>query len=108
MFERLAERIIREAVSEGRFDNLPGAGRPIDLEDYFRVPEDRRMAYGLLKSANMVPEEVELLKEIDRLETVRAAAGNTVPQALVRRLEDLRLQLSERLDSRRRSRRRAV
>lgn len=55
-------------MKEGVFDNLPNSGRPLDLEDYFMVPEELRAAYGLLKSANIVPEAVEVLREIDRLE----------------------------------------
>ena len=71
------ERICRsrsssKSKSEGRwkqgsFDNLPGKGKPIDLRAYFETPEDLRMAYSILKSNNFVPEEVEVLKEIDAL-----------------------------------------
>ncbi len=31
--ESLAERRIREAQARGEFDNLPGAGKPLDLRD---------------------------------------------------------------------------
>src|SRR5438067_7260736 len=33
MLPFLAERWIEEAVSRGEFDNLPGAGRPLELDD---------------------------------------------------------------------------
>ena len=36
---RIAEARIRDAIEQGVFDNLPGAGKPLDLERYFR--EDR-------------------------------------------------------------------
>ena len=39
MFERIAEKAIAEAMREGKFDNLPNAGRPLDLENYFKAPE---------------------------------------------------------------------
>jgi hypothetical protein len=39
---RLAERKIEEAVREGLFDNLPGRGRPLVLEDLSRVPPELR------------------------------------------------------------------
>src|SRR5215813_10001285 len=58
---------IRQAIEAGEFDNLPGKGKPIDLSAYFETPEDLRMAYSILKSNDFVPEEVELLKEIDGL-----------------------------------------
>ena len=66
---RVAERRIEEAMREGKFDNLPGMGRPVNLEGYFATPEHVRIGYSILKSAGFVPEEVELLKEIQRLKT---------------------------------------
>lgn len=33
MTERAIERIIREAIERGEFDNLPGTGQPLDLSD---------------------------------------------------------------------------
>ena len=66
-FEKLMEEKIREAMANGEFDNLPGMGRPVNLEGYFATPEHVRIGYSILKSAGFVPEEVELLKEIQRL-----------------------------------------
>ena len=64
---RIVEDKIKEAIKNGEFDNLPGKGKPLDLRAYFETPEDLRMAYSILKSNNFVPEEVEILKEIDAL-----------------------------------------
>jgi hypothetical protein len=58
---------IRNSIEAGDFDNLEGAGRPIDLDSYFNTPEDLRMGYSVLKSSKFVPEEVERLKEIGEL-----------------------------------------
>ena len=38
-----------QAVSRGEFDDLPGAGRPLDLDHDPLVPEDLRLAYRMLK-----------------------------------------------------------
>lgn len=57
--ELLAERKIAEAVSRGEFDDLPGAGRPLDLEDDALVPEDLRLAHRILKNAGFAPKEVQ-------------------------------------------------
>ena len=102
MFERIAEKAIAEAMREGKFDNLSNAGRPLDLEDYFKAPEDMRAAYGVLKSANVLPEEIELLNEISRLD--RAIAATSDPgerQALRRKIEACRLQLAIRRERKR-------
>jgi len=93
---------IREAMSRGEFDHLVGAGRPIDLEEYFRTPEDLRMAYSLLKSAQCLPEEVELMNDIAALDRELGAARHEDDRArLGRRLRDRRLQLAMALDRRR-------
>ena len=64
---KFIEEQIRNAVEAGEFDNLKGAGSPINLDDYFSTPEDMRMGYSVLKSSKFVPEEVERLKEIGEL-----------------------------------------
>jgi hypothetical protein len=61
------DEIIRNAMERGEFDNLAGAGKPIDLSAYFDTPEEMRLAYSVLKSADILPQEAELLKEIAAL-----------------------------------------
>jgi hypothetical protein len=74
MLDFLVEQKLLEAVSRGEFDDLPGAGRPLDLDDDPLVPEDLRLAYRMLKNAGFVPPEVEALNEIAALE--RLAIGD--------------------------------
>jgi Domain of unknown function (DUF1992) len=66
--ERVAEQRILEAQRAGAFDNLPGKGKPLELEDLSWVPEDLRIGYHILKNAHVLPPEVELLKDIHTLE----------------------------------------
>src|SRR5689334_8810091 len=42
-------------------------GKPIDLETYFATPPELRMVFSILKGVELIPEELELLKEINRL-----------------------------------------
>jgi hypothetical protein len=65
--EKFVEDQIAKAVRAGEFDNLPGRGKPVDLEAYFQTPEDLRLCYSMLKNADFVPEEVQILKDIDSL-----------------------------------------
>jgi hypothetical protein len=74
VFDTLADRRIREAQQRGEFDDLPGAGRPLDLADDALVPEDLRVAYRILKNAGFVPPELEAQCEIRRLEQLLACA----------------------------------
>jgi aspartate/methionine/tyrosine aminotransferase len=57
----------RRRFAKGELDNLPGKGKPLDLDGYFATPEDLRMGYSILKSADIIPEELELLKQIEGL-----------------------------------------
>jgi Domain of unknown function (DUF1992) len=77
MFDLIAEEKIAEAIARGEFDNLPGAGRPLNLDDDALIPEELRLAYRILKNAGYVPPELETLNEIARLE--RIALGNATP-----------------------------
>lgn len=61
MFDLLAERRIAEAIARGELDDLPGAGRPLDLDDDPLVPEELRAAYRILKNAGIAPPEVKKL-----------------------------------------------
>jgi hypothetical protein len=60
----IAEQKIREAISQGEFDCLENAGKPIDLDDLPWVPEDLRMSYRVLRNAGCLPPELELRKKI--------------------------------------------
>jgi len=62
MLDFLAEQRIAEAVSRGELDELPGAGRPLELDDDKLIPEDLRLAYRILKNAGFVPPEVKKLE----------------------------------------------
>lgn len=82
---RIAEEKIREAVERGEFDNLEGAGRKIDLTEYFNTPAEYRVGHSLLRANRFVPAEVELMREISEL---REACAQAEPS---RRNECLRL-----------------
>jgi hypothetical protein len=77
--EVVAERKIREAMDRGEFANLPGAGKPLRLEDDSMIPEDLRVAYKILRNAGCIPPELEVRKEIvtlrDLLRTVEDEEG---------------------------------
>ena len=68
VLELLAERKIEEAIARGEFDDLPGVGRPLDLDDDPLVPEELRVAYRILKNVGYVPPEVQTLNQIAELE----------------------------------------
>ena len=64
-FERLAEEKIRDAIAAGEFEQLPGKGKPLPLDDYFSVRPEERMAYAVLKNSGFLPEHLQLRKELE-------------------------------------------
>jgi hypothetical protein len=91
-FDRIVEAIIQEAMARGEFENLSGQGKPIDLTEYFNMPEDIRVAQAMLKNADMVPIELELLQEILSLKEMISSSTDELQKAKYRKiLEDKQL-----------------
>lgn len=61
----IAERKIKEAIDEGQFDNLPGKGKPLVFDDDPMTPPHLRMANKILKNANVLPDWMQVHKEIE-------------------------------------------
>ncbi len=102
--DALAEERIEDAMRRGEFDDLPGAGRPLVLDDDRVVPESLRAAYRILKNAGFVPPEVEARRERAALATLVAALDDS--EARRRALAKLAV-LDALLDARSRRSRRA-
>lgn len=102
--EKLIEEKIREAMEKGEFDDLPGKGKPLDLDAYFATPADVRLGYSVLKSAGCAPVEVELLKEIESLKSQLAGCDDERKrQALSAEIESETLKLNLLMDSNQRA-----
>ncbi len=70
IFAQIAEKKIKEAMDRGEFDNLPGHGRPLAIEDDSHIPPQFRLAYRILKNAGYTHPEVEERKEIENIENM--------------------------------------
>jgi len=91
---RIAEDRIREAIERGELRNLPGEGKPLEIEDLSHVPEDLRAAYIMLRNAGVVPEEVQLAKETVTLEDLLRMCRSEEERAGIRKkLNEKRLRL---------------
>jgi Domain of unknown function (DUF1992) len=65
IWRTIAERKIEEAMAEGAWDHLTGAGEPLRLDDDPFVDPSLRMAHRLLKNNGLAPAWIEEAKEID-------------------------------------------
>ena len=93
----LAERRIAEAREAGAFDNLPGYGKPLTLEDDSHIPPELRMSYRILKNAGYIPPELAERKEIDSLlDMLESAEDEQLKIRQMRRLEVMMLRAGTR------------
>lgn len=80
----IADEKIREAIRKGEFDDLPGFGKPLPPDDMAGVPEELRMGFQMLKNAGMIPEEMQLRKEMVTLEDLLAVCRDESERAKLR------------------------
>ena len=105
-FDKLVEEMIKKAQERGEFDNLPGKGKPIDLSEYFEMPEDVRVAQSVLKNAGMKSHEVELLKEIAGLRQALAkVVSEKKRQEIQKQIQEKQIEFSLMMERQRRQRR---
>ncbi len=99
-FALIAERRILEAMRQGAFDDLPGRGKPLKVEDFSGVPEELRMGYKILKNAGCLPPELQLQQELVSLrELLERCSDEEERKVLKKRLTEKQLHyqvLSER------------
>jgi len=98
--------MIKKAQERGEFDNLPGKSKPIDLTEYFEMPEEVRMAQTMLKNAGMTSREVDLLKEIAGLRQILAKVVNeNKKQEIQKQIQEKQIEFSLMLERQKRQRR---
>ncbi|MHA6344003.1 DnaJ family domain-containing protein [Roseivivax sp. CAU 1761] len=74
---RLAERRIQEAMEDGAFDDLPGAGQPLpDRMEADGLDPVTRAGYRAMAEAGAVPEELALRRALQRARADLAAAAD--------------------------------
>ena len=100
------DKQIEEWLAQQSSNDLPGKGKTLDLDEYFRCPEDLRIGYSLLKNAGFVPEEVEQLQQISRLiDELDRCADPAVRTRLRSQLNETRVRLPLTHEAARRRRR---
>ena len=97
--DKIVEEAIKNAQKEGKFNNLPGKGKPIDLTAYFETPEEIRMAQTVLKNSGFSPVEVDLLNEIAALKNSLATVTDEKKRMEIQKqIHEKRLDFNLRMD----------
>ncbi|MDF2910211.1 MAG: hypothetical protein K0Q56_1092 [Sporolactobacillus laevolacticus] len=101
IIEIMAEEKIKAGLKSGAFDNLPGKGKPLVLEDLSAVPKELRAGYKMLKNAGMLPEELQLRKDIVTLnDLLRCCEDDKERERLSKQLRLKRLKFNQLMEKR--------
>lgn len=68
----ISEARIREAIKKGEFNDLPGFGKPLVMQDLSFLPPELRVAYIILKNAGFL--------DIDSQENARPLPPQTTEE----------------------------
>jgi len=89
-YESIVERLIREAMDRGEFDELPYRGAPLPLPDE-TAAGDMASAYHILHNAGVAPPWIEAGKRVRQLLAERdvlvgqAAGASSIARSVLRR-----------------------
>lgn len=97
LLDQWVERHISDAQRKGEFDNLPGSGEPLLLDDDSHIPPELRAGYRLLKNAGCLPAELEQRREAVELADLLKSIRKDDPRhsELSRRLMLMELKLRQ-------------
>lgn len=96
----LAERQILKAQAEGQFDNLAGAGKPLDVSGDGSM---EAVGYRIMADAGAVPREIGLRKAVAaQARVLKETTGEDAIRREMAKLADLQLRLDIEIEARRR------
>lgn len=97
LLDQWAERHIRDAQKKGEFDDLPGRGETLVLDDDSHIAPELRAGYRLLKNAGCLPPELEQRREAVELADLLKGIRQDDPRhsELSRRLVLIELKLRQ-------------
>lgn len=98
-FSDMAERQILKAQAEGQFDNLKGAGKPLNSDD----GSADAIGFRIMAEAGALPREIQLRKAVEeQTERLRKAVGAEARKQEMAKLAQLQLRLDIEVEARRR------
>ena len=96
----MAERQILKAQSEGQFDNLKGAGKPLNVTGDGSADA---VGFRIMAEAGALPREIQLRKAVEEQTRIMATApDDEARKQAMKKLADLQLRLDIEQEARRR------
>ena len=98
-------RHLQEASSTGELRRAPSYGKPLAADvGWDETPEALRMPFKILKDAGVAPPEIEMFQQRAQIRAqLQTEAEGTERDALERKLNELELSISLRLEALRRN-----
>ncbi|MGD6846041.1 DnaJ family domain-containing protein [Rossellomorea aquimaris] len=98
----MSEQRIRKAYEDGEFKELPGFGKPLNLDDDLGVPQELKMAHRMMKNAGYTTDEMNVKKEMMRIEDLlRVCDDDLEKQELKKSLSENMLKYNAMLSKKR-------
>ena len=98
----MSEQRIKKAYEDGEFKELPGFGKPLNLDDDLGVPQELKMAHRMMKNAGFTTDEMNVKKEMMRIEDlIRACDDELEKQELQQSLNEKMLKYNSMLSKKR-------
>jgi Domain of unknown function (DUF1992) len=96
----LVESQIRKAQAEGQFDDLEGAGKPINMDA--NAGSIEAIGFRIMAEAGALPREIELRKQIEvQTRTLQSTIGDADRKREMAKLADLQQRLHIEQEARR-------
>jgi septation ring formation regulator EzrA len=98
----MSEQRIKKAYEDGEFKELPGFGKPLNLDDDLGVPQELKMAHRMMKNAGYTTDEMNVKKEMMRIEDLlRVCDDDLEKQELKKSLSENMLKYNAMLSKKR-------
>lgn len=98
----MSEQRIKKAYEDGEFKELPGFGKPLNLDDDLGVPQELKMAHRMMKNAGFTTDEMNVKKEMMRIEDLlRVCDDDLEKQELKKSLSENMLKYNAMLSKKR-------
>ncbi len=67
-WEKVVDHLLQEAIGDGDISHLPGAGKPLRLDNDCHTPPELRAAHKILDDHNVIPDWIAQRESLERTE----------------------------------------
>jgi len=68
-WEKVVDHLLQEAIGNGDISGLPGAGKPLRLDNNSQTPPELRAAHKILDDHNVIPDWIAQRESLNRTES---------------------------------------